>query len=154
MDTEHKHDFEKTDLILAEVISQASYKAKVKQIIYLGGLGKEIYGHPLSTHLKNRQEVADMLRASGVSVTEIRAGVIIGAGSASFEIIRSLGMKLPFIPKLDYNQGLCNPIDVDDVISYLLQAYKNEVYSGKIVEIGMKKLYRYDEMVAKYTKLY
>ncbi|NOQ31060.1 MAG: DUF2867 domain-containing protein [Helicobacteraceae bacterium] len=153
MDAVHSDDFEKTDLILAQVVSQAAYVANVKEIIYLGGLGVQTPTHPLSAHLRNRHEVGDKLRESGMSITEIRAGVIIGAGSASFEIIRSLGKRLPFIPKLPYQQGRCNPVDIDDMIAYLLNAYHKESYRGKIIEVGTKRSYSYDEMIAIFAKV-
>ena len=153
MDTTHKEQFEHIDLHLADIVSQSAYQAGVRQIIYLGGLGKNEEHLPLSPHLRNRQEVGDRLRQSGISVTEIRAGVIIGAGSASFEIIRALGSKLPFIPALNYNSGLCHPIDVDDVMQYLIRAYMTDLYDGKIIEIGMQRAYHYDEMIILFAKI-
>ncbi len=152
MDKNSLEDFEKTDLMIAEVVSKAAHRAGVKHIIYLGGLGIETPEHPLSMHLKNRHHVGEKLRQSGVLTTEIRAGVIIGAGSASFEIIRALGVKLPFIPKLAYNQGECNPIDIEDVILYLISAAHKKEYFGNIVEIGMNESYKYDAMVALFAK--
>jgi uncharacterized protein YbjT (DUF2867 family) len=152
MDKKHAEDFEEADLRLSKIISEAAAMAGVKHIIYLGGLGQETPTNPLSMHLKNRHQVGERLRKSGIPTTEIRAGVIIGAGSASFEIIRALGSKLPFIPQLSYNQGLCHPIDIDDVIGYLINAYKKEEYFGEIVEIGMEQSYKYDEMIALFAK--
>ncbi|MBU0720583.1 DUF2867 domain-containing protein [bacterium] len=153
MDTKNGEDFTKADLEIADVVAKAAFKAKVGEIIYLGGLGIHTSTHPLSPHLQSRHEVGNILRRSGVSVTEIRAGVIIGAGSASFEIIRALGVKLPFIPKLLYHQGACNPIDIDDVIAYLLKARNNASYAGRIIEIGMPVAYRYDELISLFSKV-
>lgn len=153
MDEQNKDDFQQTDLMIAKLVSGAAYKANVNQIIYLGGLGVQSDKHPLSIHLQNRHQVGNVLRQSGTPVTEIRAGIIIGAGSASFEIIRALGVKLPFIPKLNYKQGLCNPVDVDDVIQYLIQAHKNKAYLNQIVEIGMLESYRYDEIIYTYANI-
>ena len=144
--------FEDTDLKLASIVAKACYRANVKQVIYLGALGIEQEDHPLSIHLKSRQDTTDMMRSYGLNVTELRAGIVIGAGSASFEIIRALGTKLPFIPKLKFNTGRCHPIDVDDVIKYLINAMTNEKYLGKTVEIGMDWHYGYDEMIELYVR--
>ncbi len=144
--------FEDSDLRIASIVAKACYSANIRQMIYLGGLGMEQEGHPLSMHLKSRQDTADMMRSYGINVTELRAGVIIGAGSVSFEIMRSLGNKLPFIIKLRFNTGRCHPIDVDDVIQYLINAAENEQYFGRIVEIGMEWHYSYDEMIELYIR--
>lgn len=152
MDKNSVEDFEKVDLMLSKLVSEAASLAQVSHIIYLGGLGIETKENPLSMHLKNRHRVGEMLRKSGVMTTEMRAGVIVGAGSASFEIIRALGVKLPFIPQLSYNQGSCNPIDIEDVIIYLINAYRKKEYFGNIIEIGMDKSYKYDEMVSIFAK--
>ncbi len=144
--------FEDIDNELARVVAAASEKAGIRQIIYLGGLGIEKEGHPLSSHLKSRQITGEMLRSTGVSVTEIRAGVIIGAGSVSFEMIRALALKLPFIPELAYNKGLCQPVDIDDVVSYLFHVYLHPVFMGQIIEVGMDEAYGYDEMITLFAK--
>jgi uncharacterized protein YbjT (DUF2867 family) len=145
--------FEQTDLEIAKVVSESAHVADVGQIIYLGGLGVETPEHPLSPHLTNRQQVGDYLRQSGVSVTEIRAGIIIGAGSASFEIIRALGKKLPFLPILKNINGKCHPIDIDDVIAYLIRAAGYEPYLGRTIEIGMKRAYSYYDLVRIYARV-
>ncbi|MBD3824658.1 MAG: DUF2867 domain-containing protein [Epsilonproteobacteria bacterium] len=152
MDGASSSEYLQRDLTIASLVGECAKEAGVEHIIYLGGLGISLKAHPLSMHLSDRQLVAEALRKSGVPTTEIRAGVIMGAGSASFEIIRALGDKLPFIPKLSYASGRCNPIDVDDVIAYLLNAADDERYKGEIIEIGAKESCRYDEMVCIYAK--
>ncbi|MEA1919592.1 MAG: DUF2867 domain-containing protein [Campylobacterota bacterium] len=147
-----EENFEVSDREIAALVSRVAQKASVVQIIYLGALGLETPSHPLSLHLRSRQQTATILRSSGVSVSEIRAGIIIGAGSASFEIMRALGSKLPFIPRLDANTGQCHPIDVEDVILYLLDARGNPLYKDEIIEIGMQRSYSYDEMLVLFAQ--
>ena len=146
--------FGQVDVELAKTISSAAAQAGVKQIIYLGGLGIEEEGYPLSGYLRSTLDTGDVLRKGSVPVTEIRAGIIIGAGSVSFEIIRALAQKLPFMPRVAFNKGRCQPIDIDDVITYLFHAHLHPSFIGKILEIGMDETFGYDEMVllfAKYT---
>jgi uncharacterized protein YbjT (DUF2867 family) len=142
-----KQNFMNQDNQLAALIAKASTKASVKQIIYLGGLGVNKPDFPISEHLLSRQDTANYLRANHNCVTEFRAGVIIGAGSSSFEIIRSLGTKLPFIPQLYGKEGSCQPIFVDDVIEYLTHAILNPKYFNQIAEIGSKDILTYSKMI-------
>jgi uncharacterized protein YbjT (DUF2867 family) len=147
MTADNGSSFAKKDDLLASIVGHASKKAGVANIVYLSGLGIDNPRHPLSIHLASRQHTAVELQKFGVPVTELRAGVIIGAGSASFEIIRNLGTKLPIFPKLSIETGLCQPIDVDSVINYIFEAIANEKFKGNILEIGCKEVYRYSEMV-------
>lgn len=140
------------DLELATIVSNAAAKAGVRQIIYLGGLGIEAEGHPLSLHLRSRLETGSVLGQSGVPVTEIRTGVIIGAGSVGFEIIRALALKLPAIPKLSFIGGRCQPIDIDDVIDYLFHVHMHPSFMGKVIEVGMLETFDYDEMVRLFAR--
>ena len=147
MTKEQEGSFAAQDDLLASIVGEASKNAGVGNIVYLGGLGIAKKGHKLSNHLASRQHTALELGKFGVPVTELRAGVIIGAGSASFEIIRNLGTKLPIFPKLSIETGLCQPIDVDSVVAYILEAVHNEKLRGHIVEIGCDEVYKYSEMV-------
>ena len=147
MTKEQSESFVAQDDLLASVVGAASYKVNVKNIVYLSGLGIEKDGHKLSTHLASRQHTAVELAKFGVPVTEFRAGVIIGDGSASFEIIRNLGTKMPIFPKLSMETGLCQPIDVDAVVSYIFQGVYNEKFYGHILEIGSDEVYKYSKMV-------
>src|SRR5690242_13689069 len=87
--------FEKTDRCAAENFAAAAKKAGVRRIIYLGGLGDNRL--PLSPHLRSRHEVGEILRTSGVQVIELRASIVIGSGSLSFEMIRALVERLPIM---------------------------------------------------------
>ena len=147
-----ENDFLIQDNKLASLVARAASRVNVKQIVYLGGLGVDLSYAPLSKHLKSRQETGNHLRRHHACVTELRAGVIIGAGSASFEIIRSLGMKLPFLPLLHQREGLCQPIFVDDVIAYLKHVLLNNIYYGKIAEVGSDNVLSYGDMVKIFAK--
>ncbi len=147
-----KSKFTKLDFTLAKVVAQAAKKSSIEQIIFLGGLGLRQKSFPISAHLASRQKVGILLASTGVSVTEIRTGIIVGAGSASYEIIKALGSKLPFIPKLSYAVGLCQPVDIDDVITYLLHVYKNPLYFGKVIEIGAEDKLSYQQIIQIYAK--
>jgi uncharacterized protein YbjT (DUF2867 family) len=150
MDKEVK-EFDQKDKQIATIVAKAASEAGVENIIYLSGLGIEKDDRPLSVHLKSRQDTASYLKSFNVPVTELRAGVIIGAGSASFEIIRNLATKMPFLLKLDSETGLCQPIDVDSVILYIIEAIKNENYRNHIIEIGSEDTFKYSQMVNIYA---
>ena len=147
MTKEQSGSFAAQDDLLASIVGDASSKANIKNIVYLSGLGVPKEGHELSKHLASRQHTAVELGKFGVPVTELRAGVIIGDGSASFEIIRNLGTKMPIFPKLSIETGLCQPIDVDAVVSYVFEAIHNKKFHGNILEIGCDEVYKYSEMV-------
>jgi len=154
MSEEDNSDFLKTELELAQLIAEASVLANVENITYLGGLGSENI-EDLSVHLRSRQLTGDTLRKytknTSTSITEFRAGVIIGAGGSSFEIIRTLATKLPFIPVLFKKEGLCEPIFVDNVINFLKKSIDNKEMYDKILEIGNGEKYTYSELVQKYS---
>ena len=136
---------------IAKHVAVSAKDANVKQIVYLGGLGSKKGGNSLSKHLGNRHKIAVILASTGVQVTELRAAVIIGPGSVSFEILKALGTDLPFIPKLTYATGLCQPIDIEDVLEYLLYVYKREEYYDEVIEIGSDAVLTYPEMIQKYS---
>ena len=141
------NDFSKKDNEVASIVGKAASIANIKQIIYVGGLGSSNITHALSKHLLSRHITANHLRLSGVSVTEFRTGIVCGAGSSSFEIIRTLSTKLPFIPSIPFNKGLCQIIDIQDLIEYLILALDNKVFYGKIIELGTKRAYTYNELI-------
>lgn len=147
-----KSNFLNKDNQLATLVAKACTKAGVKQIIYLGGLGVDRLEAPISKHLLSRQDTANYLRKNHNCVTEFRAGVIIGAGSSSFEIIRNLGNKLPFLPKLAGVEGLCQPIFVDNVNDYLIYSKLNSLYYNQIIEIGSPNVMTYSEMIKEFAK--
>jgi len=113
------NSFEEEDRHAAHAFAAAARDAGVPRIIYLGGLGN---GSELSAHLRSRQEVGRILRESGAATIEFRASIVIGSGSASFEMIRALVEKLPVMITPRWVKTRSQPIAVEDVIAYLVQA--------------------------------
>ena len=113
-------DFRKSDVDAAHACGNAARQAGVQRIIYLGGLGDP--STELSEHLLSRQETGNALRESGLPVTELRAAVIVGAGSLSFEMIRYLVERVPVMicPRWVYTRT--QPIAIQDVLNYLVTA--------------------------------
>ena len=110
--------FDEADRAAALAFAGAAKAAGVRKIVYLGGLGRG----KLSPHLESRQEVGRILRASGVPAIEFRASIVIGSGSASFEMIRALVEKLPVMVTPRWVRVLAQPIAIEDVLAYLLAA--------------------------------
>ena len=130
--------------------ASSARESGVKHIIYLGGLGDPASG--LSAHLSSRQEVGAELASHGVPVTEFRAAVIIGSGSASFELLRSLVEHLPVMITPRWVRTLCQPIGIRDVLDYLVAAADQSDRAG-IVEIGGPDVLSYAEMMHTYARL-
>jgi uncharacterized protein YbjT (DUF2867 family) len=128
-----KADFQAQDRRAAEMFGQEAKRAGVRRIVYLGGLGS---GSDLSPHLASRQEVGRILRTSGVPTLEFRASIIIGSGSLSFEMIRALVEKLPFMITPRWVRVEAQPISIEDAIAYLVAALEAEGKESSIVEIG------------------
>ena len=114
-------DFEREDRQAATNFAGAAEQAGVRRIIYLGGLGDDSLPD-LSPHLRSRHEVGKILRGSGVESIEFRASVVIGAGSLSFDMVKSLTDRLPMMICPRWLSTPTQPIAVDDVLSYLLAA--------------------------------
>lgn len=133
----------------AEIFARAAREARVGRIVYLGGLGG---GEGLSDHLRSRQEVGRILRASGVPTLELRASIIIGSGSLSWEMARSLVQKLPVMLTPRWVDTLTQPIAVEDVIAYLLEAARVPLPESRVVEIGGADRVSYGDIMALYAK--
>ncbi len=135
----------------AENFGTSARQAGVQRIIYLGGLG--VCENDLTSHLASRQQVGDILRASGVPVTEFRSAVIIGAGSASFEMIRYVMERTPVILTPPSVHTHCQPIGVEDVLEYLTQCLSAAHSVNKIYEIGGPDILTYREMLYEYAAI-
>lgn len=142
-------DFEELDRRAAGNFAEAARAAGVARIVYLSGLGS---GDDLSAHLASRHEVGDILRSSGVSTIELRASIVIGSGSASFETVRSLVEHLPAIPAPRWVETAAQPIAIEDVIEYLLAALTTDCVSNEIVEIGGSDRVTYAEVMREYAR--
>ena len=143
-------NFHERDLIAAQNFSQAAGKAKVKRIIYLGGLGDP--ETDLSQHLRSRQETGKALSQAGIPVTEFRAGVIVGSGSLSFEMIRYLTERLPIMicPRWVFTR--IQPIGIQDILSYLVDCLQLPETAGQIIEVGGEDIITYGEMMLGYAR--
>lgn len=133
------------DRQLAQRLSIASMAAGVGRIIYLGGLGET--GRGLSEHLASRREVETALASGGVPVTTLRAAMIIGSGSASFEILRYLVERLPIMVTPKWVTTLCQPIAVQDVIGYLVGLLSAPETAGRTFDIGGSDALRYCDIM-------
>ena len=142
-------DFEEQDRRGARHFAAAAREAGVSRIIYLGGLG---HGEGLSAHLLSRREVGTLLRESGVPTVELRASVIIGSGSLSFEMIRALVERLPVMITPRWVRLKAQPIAVDDAISYLLEALALPEKDCGVYEIGGKDAVSYEDIMAEYAR--
>ena len=142
--------FEEQDRQAARNFAEAAREAGIRRIIYLGGLGEK--DPSLSAHLRSRLEVADILRTSGIPVIEFRASIIIGSGSLSFEMIRALVQRLPVMICPRWVAVKAQPIAIEDVIAYLLQALELPVNEGgAIFEIGGPDQVSYGEIMREYA---
>jgi uncharacterized protein YbjT (DUF2867 family) len=144
-------DFESEDRRLAGVFARAAQAAGVRRIIYLGGLcphGESV----LSQHLRSRQEVGRILRESGVPTIEFQASIILGSGSLSFEIIRSLVERLPLMVTPRWVRINAQPIFIDDVLAYLLQSLEIPLTESRIYEIGGADVMSYGNLMHEYAR--
>lgn len=142
--------FEEADRTAAQNFGQAARAAGVRRIIYVGGLGSDT--GPLSPHLESRQEVGHILRESGVPVLEFRASIVIGPGSLSFEMIRSLVERLPLMITPKWVSVLAQPISIDDLLQYLLAALQLPVADYRIYEIGGADQVSYGGIMRAYAR--
>jgi uncharacterized protein YbjT (DUF2867 family) len=142
--------FAERDRMAAGNFARAAAAAGVRRIVYLGGLGDD--EAELSHHLASRHETGAELAAHGVPVTELRAAVIIGSGSASFEILRHLTERLPVMVTPRWVGTRCQPIGVRDVLDYLVGVLDHPEVTG-VVEIGGPDVLSYGDMMRTYARL-
>lgn len=141
-------DLESMELSGARNFAEAAKRAKVKRIIYLGGLGDSKNSD--SAHMRSRHAVGEALRYSGVPTLEFRASVIIGSGSLSFELIRSLVNRLPIMIVPKWVRVQAQPIAIDDVLDYLVEAISIPMKSSTLYEIGGQDKLSYLELMKHY----
>ncbi|MFZ2446798.1 MAG: NAD(P)H-binding protein [Syntrophobacteraceae bacterium] len=143
--------FAERDREAARNFVQAADRAGVRRIIYLGGLGE--MGDDLSKHLASRREVAEILRSGRVSETILRAANIIGAGGAPFEMLRHIVERLPVIFAPRWIDTRCQPIDIHDVVAYLIGSMENPDTAGAEFDIGGPDIITYREMMEIYARV-
>lgn len=146
-------DFSQADRESAKNVAAAAAAAGVERIVYLGGLG-DPDDPKLSTHLSSRHEVGRLLADGPVPVTEIRAAVIIGSGSASFEMLRSLTEHLPMmvVPKW-VTRTQCQPVSIRDVLHYLVAVINTPATAGEVLDVGGTDVMTYREMMDTYARV-
>ncbi len=144
-------DFESADRKAAELFAAACSKQGVKRIVYLGGLGNP--DHKLSKHLRSRQEIGNILRTSNAAVIEFRASIIIGSGSLSFEMIRALVERLPVMICPRWVRVMAQPIAIEDVLAYLIEALQLPIRKTVVFEIGGPDQLSYGQIMQLYARL-
>ncbi|WP_159615909.1 SDR family oxidoreductase [Arthrobacter zhaoguopingii] len=142
--------FERRESSIAATVASAATSAGVGRIIYLGGLHPD--GVALSTHMRSRTEVGRILLESGTPTIAFQAGVVIGSGSASFEMIRHLADVLPVMPAPKWVLNRIEPIAVRDVIQYLIGALGLPAGVNRTFDIGSREVLTYAEMMNQYAE--
>lgn len=143
-------DFEDLDRTAAANFRAAADDIGIGRIVYLGGLGDDAAEH--SPHLRSRHEVGRILAGGSTPVTEIRAAVIIGSGSLSFEMLRSLTEVLPVMTTPRWVRTRCQPVAVRDVLEILLGALGDRSAESRVVDIGGPEVLTYAEMMQIYAQ--
>lgn len=143
-------DFEREDREAAFNFAEAARAAGVRRIIYLGGLGDP--DHELSKHLRSRQETGAILDSSDAQVIEFRASIVIGSGSLSFELIRALVQRLPVMICPKWVNVLAQPIAIEDVLEYLIEALDLPGSESRIFEIGGPDQMSYGDIMREYSR--
>ncbi|MGB5257522.1 MAG: SDR family oxidoreductase [Woeseiaceae bacterium] len=143
-------NFPALDAEAARNFAEAAARQGVRRIVYLGGL---VPKSPVSTHLQSRQETGDILRAGSVPVTEIRAGMIIGPGSAAWEVIRDLVNHLPVMITPRWVFSRSTPIALSNLLRYLADAPLLEETAGEIYDVGGSDDLTYAEIMRQYAAL-
>ena len=141
--------FEATEEHMARIFADAARTEGVSRIVYLGGLAPE--SAELSPHLSSRLRVGEVLRASGVPTVELRAAVIIGSGSASFEMLRYLTERLPAMVTPRWVHNRIQPIAIRDVLRYLVAAADLAPDVNRSFDIGGPDVLTYEEMMQRYA---
>jgi len=143
--------FEREDRQAATNFALAAAKSGVRRIIYLGGLGDDA-DPALSPHLRSRHEVGEILRQSGAQTIEFRAGMVVGAGSLSYQLMRSLTDRLPVMLCPKWLTTPTQPIAVDDVLAYLLAARDLPQGGSRVFEIGSPDVTTYGDLIQEYAR--
>lgn len=149
MNSQHR-DFAKADRQGAGNMVSAAAAAGLQRIVYLGGLGES--DRQLSKHLRSRAEVSEILKAGPIPVTVLRAAMIIGSGSASFEILRYLVDRLPFMVTPRWVRTKSQPIAVRNVLEYLIRCLEHDETIGQTFDIGGPEVITYQDLMDIYAE--
>ena len=138
-------DFEDRDRRAARAFAEAASDTGVRRVVYLGGLGEE--RDRLSEHLRSRREVERLLAEGSYDLTTLRAAIIVGPGSASFQMVYELVKRLPVMVTPRWVETPCQPIAIDDVVAYLTGVLDVPETAGRTFEIGGPDVLTYREML-------
>ncbi len=142
--------FRDTDLLLADNFAKAAVASGVRHIIYLGGL---IPHGSTSSHLSSRREVEDVFNASGLQVTVLRAGMIVGPGGSSFEILHSLVARLPVLVLPAWTQSTTQAVFIDDVIDVVARSVSESEFRGRTLDLVNGEALTYEALLRQTTEL-
>jgi len=144
-------DYAERDRRAARNFVRAADAAGIERVVYLGGLGEE--RDRLSKHLRSRREVEFILSSGEFELTTLRAAIVIGAGSASFEMVHQLAVRLPVMVTPRWVDTQCQPIAIADVIAYLVGVLDEPETAGKTFEIGGPEVFTYREVMARTAEI-
>jgi uncharacterized protein YbjT (DUF2867 family) len=143
-------NFEILEAANAKNFAKAAEDVGVKQIVYLGGIANDVH---LSKHMLSRVNTGRLLNAGSVLVLQIRAGIIIGSGSASFEMLRQLTHELPFITTPRWTKNRTEPISIRDVLHYLTYTAELKQPVSGVFDIGGPDVLTYSDLIQRFAKL-
>ena len=146
-----KEEFLVKDQKAAQNFRESAEHQGLKRIIYLGGLGEK--NDRMSPHLRSRREVGNILSQGKVPVIRVRAAIIIGTGSASYELMKSLTLHNRIIPFLPEFNSICQPVAIRDVIKYLVGVMETPGLETRVFQIGGKDVLTYKEMILGFAKI-
>ncbi len=144
-------DFERKDAEAARTFARAAAASGVGRIVYLGGLGKD--DDTLSKHLRSRREVEKLLGTTGVPVTVLRAGIVVGHGGVSWEMTRQLVAHLPAMVTPRWVSTRTQPIAVADVVRYLVGVLDAPEAIGRVFEVGGPEVLTYLQMMSRVAEI-
>ncbi len=142
-------NYDELERISAENFVERTRQTSIKQVIYLSGI---VNDKSLSKHLSSRKQVEDVLHTGTFAITTLRAGIIVGSGSASFEIIRDLINKLPVMVTPKWLNTRCQPIAINDVLEFLSKSLLNPITYNQSFDIGGPDILTYKEMLLGFAK--
>jgi len=143
-------DFPRLDRAGARNVRHAAERAGITRIIYLGGLQPP---GDSSAHLESRAETGEILRDGPIPVTELRAGIIVGAGSAAFEVIRDLAFHLPVMITPRWVRSRTQPIALDDLLEYLVRVAEEPAAAGRTFDVGGPEVLSYADMMQQFARV-
>lgn len=150
---QHGRDLETSESDIAETFARAARDSSLSRIVYLGGLAPDVAVEKMSPHMRSRVNVGEILRSSGIPTVELRAAVIIGSGSASFEMLRYLTERLPAMITPRWVRTRTQPIAIRDVLRYLVLAADLPPQVNRAFDIGGPEVVSYQEMMQSYARV-